>query len=482
MRSQEEGIQHRIEMCSEKVRNTRLKMKHLSNSLRTQGCQAKIAKYRRRIDELNKQVTEKSYPRAIFGSRKLLHQLSIARGDRWNELRKKWRERRSDHFFSVGQANQRGNGNAKLLYEGDGFFLEMRNWPGGDFRVPLRVPEYWSDLVREVITGAASMKLGRTGELLEGGLAYSVRAVRSENGYQVMISFELDEPIMRWNGGVGGVDVNPEGIACTTVSRDGNLLATRFFRDDRLITALKKKRKWVLEDLVNRMLRWCGETYRCNAVVVEVLRFKGAYDNSPRTNFKLSNFMKRKMLQTIRLRALKMGMLSIAVNPAYSSKVALAKYGKLFGGFNRHQLAAFVLARRALGYGEAPALGCVPRTKEKAMWNHCISYYGHPSELLTLPGQEPIEWKSDRDAKGGRTDDELLTAPPAVTSSWMGLSHSPQGVTAIPSTNGRAGRVHPNRHTSGGDGAREHRVSSPHQAINVSPPAVSRNGTKDTVG
>ena len=90
MESQEEGIQHRIEMCSEKVRNTRLKMKHLSNSLKTQGCQAKIAKYRRRIDELNKQMTEKSYPRAVFGSRKLLHQLSIARGDRRNELRKNW--------------------------------------------------------------------------------------------------------------------------------------------------------------------------------------------------------------------------------------------------------------------------------------------------------------------------------------------------------------------------------------------------------
>ncbi len=460
--SQEEGIQFRIEMCSEKVRNTREKAKHLSNPLKIQGCQAKIAKYRRRIDELKRQVAEKSYPRAVFGSRKLLHKLSMASGERRNELREEWEEKRSNHLFSVGQANQRGNANARLSYDrsGDAFLIEIRNWQE-DFTLPLRVPEHWSGLLRGVIEKAESVKLGGRGELLEegGGLPYSIRVIRFLNGYQVLVSFELDQPAVEWTGRLAGIDINPQGVGCTVVSSDGNLIATRFFGDNRLISASKNKRKWTLENLINKMLRWCRETHGCNAVVLEKLKFKGAHDFGARTNFKLSNFMKRKMLQTIRLHALKMKMLAVEVDPAYSTMVAIAKYVKRFRGFNRHQLAAFVIARRALGYGEAPVLNCLPSTKKEAsMWNRCIQHYGYQPQLQTLPHHEPMERKSGGDDNGGGGITELLKAPPATTSSSMGLSHSPQGVTAIPDTNGRAGRVHPNPHTKEGDGATGYRV------------------------
>jgi hypothetical protein len=425
--SQEEGIKYRIEQCEEKARNTKEKMKRFSNTLKIEGCVTKIQRLEKRAKELKEQLREKSYPRAVFGSRKLFHKMSITDGQRHDTLKREWRERRSDHFFSVGQANQRGNGNTRLLCEEDNFSLEIRNWPGGDFRVLLHVPGHWSELLKGVISRAESVKLGRNVELLEdGGLAYSVRVIRSSKGYQVLISFKLDEPPVEWSGRLAGIDVNPEGIACTVVSEDGNLVATRFFRDNRLVTASKNKRKWVLEDTVNRMLRWCMGTHGCNSVAVERLRFNGAYDFSPRTNFKLSNFMKRKMLQTIRLHALKMGMLSVEVNPAYTSKVAVAKYGKRCGGFNRHQLAAFVIARRALGYGETPVLDCLPRTKqERSMWNHCIRHYGYLPQIQTLPHREPMEWKSGGDDNGGGEITELLTAPPAITSSQMGSSHSP---------------------------------------------------------
>jgi len=203
--------------------------------------------------------------------------MSIADGQRHDTLKKKWIERRSDHFFSVGQANQRGNGNTRLLYEGDsGFSLEIRNWPGGDFSVLLHLSGHWSELLKGVISRAESVKLGKRGELLDGGLAYSVRVIRSSKGYQVLISFELDEPPVEWSNRLAGIDINPEGMACTIVSEDGNLIATRFFRDNRLISASKNRRKWVLENIVNRMLSWCMDTHGCNSVAVERLRFKCA--------------------------------------------------------------------------------------------------------------------------------------------------------------------------------------------------------------
>ncbi len=473
MESQEEGIRYRVGQCREKAGNTKEKMERLSNTLKIEGCRRKIERYESKAGELREQLRDRSYPMAVFGSRKLFRQMSMADGSRRDELRKEWRERRSDHFFSVGQANQHGNGNTRLLHEGDGFFVEVRNWPGSDFRIPLHAPEHWSDLLSGVMARAESVKLGRKegGELLDGGLAYSVRVIRSSKGYQVLLSFELDEPAVEWSGRLAGIDVNPEGIACTVTSEDGNLVATRFFRDNRLITASKGKRKWVLEDIVNRMLRWCRDTHGCNAVAVERLRFKGAYDFGSKTNFKLSNFMKRKMLQTIRLHALKMAMLSVEVNPAYTSKVAVAKYGKRYGGFNRHQLASFVIARRALGYGEAPVLDCLPKTKkERRMWNHCVRYYGYQPQLQTLPRHEPMERKSDGDGNGGEVITKLLTAPPAVTSA-MGSNHSPQRAPIIETSIRRAGRVHPSRHVNGGDGARGHRVIPPGTFI-VRPSAV----------
>jgi hypothetical protein len=474
--SQEEGIKYRIEQCEEKVRNTKEKMKRLSNPLKIEGCVTKIQRLEKRAKELKKQLNERSYPMAVFGSRKLFHKMSIAKGQRRDTLKREWRETRSNHFFSVGQANQRGNGNTRLLHEGDGFSLEIRNWTRADFRVPLHVPGHWSGLVKELISRAESVKLGRNVELLEdGGLAYSVRVMKSSKGYQVLISFELDEPPVEWSGRLAGIDVNPEGIACTIVSEDGNLVATRFFRDNRLITASKNRRKWVLEDTVNRMLRWCKDTHGCSTVAVERLRFNGAYDFGSRTNFKLSNFMKRKMLQTVRLHALKMGMLSVEVNPLHTSKVAIVKYGKRYGGFNRHQLASFVIARRALGYGEAPVLDCLPVTKkERKMWNSCIRYYyGYLPQIQTLLHHEPMEWKSGGDYNGGGGKiTELLTAPPAITSSRMGLGHSDEGVDTIKTTIGRAGRVHPNGHASRGDGARGHRVSPPDTFITCPSAAI----------
>jgi hypothetical protein len=468
--SQEEGIAYRIETFEEKVRNTKEKMERLSNAMKVQGCERKVARLGTRIAELKAQLTDGSYPTAVFGSKKLHHQLSIARGERREKLLAEWTERRSNRFFSVGQANQRGNGNTRLQYSDEGpggFSLEIRNWPGGDFRADLQVPDVYSGILRDVVKKAESVGLIGDWRPREGrkGFPYSVRVVRSRDGYQVFVSFELEEPQVEWSGRIAGIDINPEGIGCTVISSDGNLIATRGFTDSRFITSSANKRKWLVENSVKRMLRWCRDTYKCNAVAVEDLKLRGAYDYGAKTNFKLSNFMKRKMLQRIKLSALKMNMLTVEVDPAYSSKVAVAKYGRRFGGFNRHQLAAFVIARRALGLGEAPVLDCLPETrKERTMWNRCVRYCGYSPRIHTWLRHEPMERKSAVDVNGGGGITELLTAPPAITPSRMGLGHSPSREGAndtIEAIIRRAGRVRPNGQTSRGDGARGRRVNPP---------------------
>ncbi len=467
MESQENNIEYRIELCKVKIRNTKEKMKRLSNPLKVAGCEAKIVKYESKIKELQGQLTDRSYPRAVFGSKELLRQMRISSGERHQKLKEEWRDKRSNHLFSVGQANQRGNGNVRLSFEGCMFHLEVRNWFGEDFKLPLRVPEYARGALKDMIERGETVKIGKRGEVTQGGLAYSIRVIRCEAGYQVLISFKLEGPPTEWNGLMAGIDINPEGIACTVISSDGNLIATRFLEDNRLISASKSKRKWVLENTINKMLRWCLLTHHCNALAVEELNFKGAYDYTPETNFKLSNFMRKKMLEVVKLHALKMKMLFVVVNPAYSSRAAVAKYGKQLGGFNRHQLAAFVIARRALGYGEPPVLNRLPNTKnEKRMWNHCIRYYGYSPAVQTLLHHEPMERKSGGDDNGGGGVTKLLRAPPATTSE-RGLSHNAPAndrmgaVDANGISGRRAGWALPNGHTSQGDGARGHRVNPP---------------------
>jgi hypothetical protein len=78
--------------------------------------------------ELKSQLKEKSYPAAVFGSKKLFHKMLIAEGQRHNILKREWIDRRSNHFFSVGQANQRGNVNTGLLHKGD--FSVLLHVPG----------------------------------------------------------------------------------------------------------------------------------------------------------------------------------------------------------------------------------------------------------------------------------------------------------------------------------------------------------------
>jgi len=471
MASQEERIANGIEMYQEKIKNTREKMERLSNPLKVQGCEKKVQRLQLRLDELKSQLLNESYPKVVFGSRKLHHQLSIACGGKREALRSEWRERRSNHIYSVGQANKQGNANARLLCIDNGceakFHLGIRNWPGDDFELDLHVPDTYSDSVKRLVGKAESIMLGKEGTPRVGleGIPYAVRVIRSEGGYQVLVSFELGEALVEWSGRMAGIDINPEGIGCTVVSAEGNLIATKFFGDIRFVTASTNKRKWLLENAVNRMLKWCLDTHGCSAVAVEGLRLKGAYDSDARTNFKRSNFMKRKMLQRVRLSALKMGMPSVEVDPAYSSMAAMTKYGKRFGGFNRHLLAAFVIARRALGYGEAPVFDCLPTTgKERAMWNRCIGYYGYSPEVQTWPRHEPSERKSAGDVNGKKGITKLLRAPSAITSSRMGLSRDPplkKGDITKEIIIRRAERVRPNGQASRGGGARGHRVSPP---------------------
>jgi len=398
IQSQHELLPLYVDMYEEKIAKAKQRMGRVADLLKKRGYAARIAKLERKRREVEKHVAAGTVPRAVFGSRELLEGLSKGKGSR-----EEWRQKRSNQFFSVGQANQRGNANTQIVKHGDGYAIEVRNWPGGDFEVGLRVPEYYKRLLDAA---------------LACGVAYSVRVKRTERNYQALISFEIDESLLQpWNGKrVAAIDANPEGLAVTVVAPDGNLFASRWFREPALVHARAEKRSWLAANLVKRAFKW-AKGYGCNAVVIEKLKFSMAQEGSHRVNRMCSNFLRKKLIELIKVWALKLEWICAEVNPAYSSIAGELKYGKQFARFNRHQLAAFVLGRRALGYGEklsAEQLERIPKRRRAHAVRVISSFRGHRHELLKpRPGTDGR--MPGGDAKGASVVGERVTPHTAAT-------------------------------------------------------------------
>ena len=366
IRSQRELLPLYVNMYDEKIARVKRRMAHMVNLLKKAGLKARIEKLERKKTEVKKHISAGTMPRAVFGSRKLLEELSRGKGSR-----EEWHRRRSSQFFSVGQANQRGNANTRIIKREDGYALEVHNWLDRDFEVGLRVPEYYRRLLDVA---------------LASGVAYSVRVKRTEQNYQALISFGVDEtPLQPWNGKrIAAIDANPEGLAVTIVSPDGNFFASRWFQEPALVHARAEKRSWLAANLVKQVFKWV-KSYGCNAVVIEKLRFGMAQEGNHHANRTCSNFLRKKLIELIKLRALKLDWICAEVNAAYSSIAGELKYSKQFSRFNGHQLAAFVLARRALGYGEQlneKQLEQITKRGRAHARKIMSSFHGHRHELL----------------------------------------------------------------------------------------------------
>ena len=399
IQSQKELLPLYVEMYEEKIASVRRKLERVANPLKKAGFETRIKKLERKRAEVEKHLAAGTVPRAVFGSRKLLEELAEGKGSL-----EEWRRRRSSQFFSVGQANCNGNANTQIVKRSDGYSLEVRNWPGGDFTIELHVPEYYQRLLDAA---------------LASGVAYSVRVKRGERNYQALISFDVDEaPLQPWNGKrIAAIDINPEGLAVAIVAPDGNLFASRWFHEPALVHARAEKRSWLAADLVKRTLRW-AKGYGCNAVVIERLRFGMAQEGNHRANRVCSNFLRKKLIELVKLRALKLEWICAEVNAGYSSIASKLKYGRQFSHFNGHQLAALVLARRALGYGEmlsAGQLEQIPKRRRAYATRIISSFRGHRHELLML--REGTDGRMPGgDAKGASAVAKRVTPRTAVTS------------------------------------------------------------------
>jgi hypothetical protein len=388
-----------VEKLEWKIQRVKKKLERTRNPLKRHGYKARIQKLERRKARFEAHIKDGTLPKVVFGGRRHIGS-------------EQWRLKRRGQFLSVGDAWNKGNLNTRIHRDGESFSLEIRNWHGGEFfKVPLHAPNAY----RRIFTAIADGQLQPLHPLKteNGRRPYTVRVIRRSNRYDCHVSFEVpDQPLQAWNGEkLASIDVNPTHIDVAIVNRDGNLIAAKSFKESALIYARKDKRLWLASNLIEKALKWI-RFFGADAVVVEDNLKLSGVEHGKAANRLIANFMHRKQLELIALKALKRELILVRVPAAYSSRIAAAKYKPIFPRISVHQLAAFVLGRRALGLTEhlgTEQLKAVAwRVRKRQAWVKALflTGHGHPYLKPRIPADGRIGMQ---DAKGKDAFDEWVT-------------------------------------------------------------------------
>ena len=337
-----------LEDVEDRIRELKGKLQRARSKGKRESLERELAKLKKKKKFYTKHIENGTVPKTVFGGRGKLEEMMKG------ELSKEgWREVRNNQLYSIGQANQKGNANLRIIRCEEGRY-------GLNVRFPTR---------QEVKVGRDGRRVRYKGLVktfslyvpakfqqylewvLNSGMAYSVRIVRNNGRRLVHVSFQISNaPLSTVPDRVTAIDANPKGFAATVVSKDGNLLAHKFFRDDRLIYASREKRNNIIGVLVSRIVGF-AEEHHATTFVIENLGIRNHANYGRKVNRIVYAFMRRKFKGTLLARCWKKGYPVFTVNPAYTSALGEKKYAKPYG-LSPHEAAALVIGRRFYGYGE----------------------------------------------------------------------------------------------------------------------------------
>jgi IS605 OrfB family transposase len=333
--------------------------------------------------------------KVVFGGRKLFEELSRNHlfGKRRDKLLEKWRERRQGLLFAVGQKHSKGNQNLRLAWVDGHLFLRInvgeKNWVYAKvIRRVKRDRDKWKVLL------ARLMRAEATGDWFP----YTVTLRRKEGKLYAFISFEEELPPVSITKaqGVIGLDLNavPQHVAWAEASSDGNLVSHGAVPIPELSGKPKKVRDYILWLTAWQIVRLAKG--KGKAIALERLRHmpKGERgDGKPKLRRKLGNWAYRSLREKIKVLAQREGIEVIEVSPAYTSVIGALKYAPQHL-LDKDRAAAFVIARRALGFEEK-----IPEHYERLLGDgeflgYAIAYWEEKvEELRARKREEKDKWK-----------------------------------------------------------------------------------------
>jgi len=367
--SQKEQVRMHVSDLEAKIEKSEEKLERTKNKLRRQGIMARIARLQGKLAYWKGFLERGEVPSAVFGGRKNL--LLLQEGKLSKE---EWRELRSNAFYSVGQANQKGlegqygNANTEVVFEETtgSFRLNVYIPPEPENKTGrIRKGEDWVTMPLEIPGRYRSILL----QHLAKATAYTVRVVHKNGRFDCFISFSLGDNIpVDKNSPMGGIDLNPDIVTVTVALPDGNFHISRCFHCPELIYVSHEKREWIAGNLAVEIAEWL-ESLGIRQVALEELSFAQDHDTNRLFNRVTHNFCKRLLFNRIVVALRKRGIAVFTVPAKFTSLIGYFKYSRVYG-LSAHQAAALVIARRALGFTERVPKEILKMLSPGEGWQH----------------------------------------------------------------------------------------------------------------
>ena len=288
----------------------------------------------------------------VFGTKKLFHERC-----KGSISKQEWQDARNNRLLSRGDKTKSGNPNLRVIANDDGTFLEISTLErtSSNRAVKIQTPLYLPQKPSKK-TGAVNGRDYRAMMLdyLKTGEAYQAELIKRDGQYYCHIT--IDESKIReyktihtGHTGLIGIDANPDGLALTLISRDGNYLKSTHLKQHELKYARSGRRENLCGELAKQAAEYAKQ-HNCG-IAVEDLRFSKDKDVSSKFARISHQFIYRKLLLALIIACIRAGVELIQVKPQYTSKIGLYKYCHQYG-LNTHNGAAMAIARRAYGFRE----------------------------------------------------------------------------------------------------------------------------------
>lgn len=337
------------------------------------------------------------FENSIFGGKKSWEDFVSG-----NITKEEWICRRNNQLYSRGDKTKNGNPNIRC----DDGVIKVNDPAGRGKWVEgkLFIPDKWENFCRD---------------------CYDVRIIKDGDRFKVKISYEETCPVKITSkvNGVVGIDVNPDGVALVETNYEGNLLKHFYIREQRIQFASKNKREYDIRILAKEVIDYALSVNK--SIVLEELSFKNKKSKCRKFNRMRHNFIYRKILESIKSKAYKLGVEVLEVNPAFTSILGKLKYQRMYS-LNRHTSASLIIARRGVGL------------KEKRDFKVSVVTSSEKKEKLNLEGRGFSVVITQKAFNYLTT----LTAS-CLVPVFIGIGHSAGGIPASESCSitGRAGSV-----------------------------------------
>lgn len=341
--SQRQLLPLELKDTESKMAKSKRKLKKVKDPLKRKGIKSRIKKLEKKRDFYKSHLKTGTIPHVVFGGKKNFYAMKDPNfsAEEKEQAKADWKDSRTNQLYSIGAKIDGGNQNLRLSiiepYNENGLFdlrinTDNRKWITAKTWIP---PKYHEALSEAICW-----------------YPYSVRIKRENGRYYIFITYDTKETnVGNITNGIAGIDLNTDHIAVTIVSSDGNFKASKVFPLTHLDSYRTNQKDFLIGNVIKKVVEWI-KSFGISVVTIENLKFAKRHDTNKKFNRRTSMFAYSQMVAYITSRCYKEHIELRVIDPKFTSLIGKYKYTDTYG-LSDHEAAAFVIARRGLGFTES---------------------------------------------------------------------------------------------------------------------------------